>query len=755
MAYTQADLDAAQERANQAQLALNAAIAHQTQINSDPTTKAMDSGSADTAVRNANTALNREINSYKSVKADLDKQKAAATPRPPTLTEVEKQTQRDKNFPVTGHRETDQEMDTRMGRDAAIAQRAQSSANTAASSAARTNETATHNAETETTARIQAQIDALNKAGILARETDKQVGDQAEGRVTSAINVNRVGNEAGNNLLTNETALRGQDITVQNARSKFIGDIMTTAMPQVAQMMMKLPKGSNAASNFLKAFLVMANMAYSNSGLDKDIPRPDMNSPEMLAMKQRARIYREIPPMLTSAQQGWETTIRMAVLGYPPSGYNGPIGTKALDLLGADPDTIKQMGGRPDDKSLIDSLKDTPEGKAIVDEATAPVQALIDKHNKGETLTPEEEASVLRAANMAKDALVKKAQSNLTNKIQAESDPTYKFKQTLRDTLTGENSDQKVNMMSSAIMGQQNKAEGKPLTADQQILIDNLDPEDIQLIQSNLTPDARDILARQARGEKVSDIELKFALSKINGISALIKARPQAPPQPKPVVAAVQAPPTTPAPPTTADIVKPPLPTPLLGPAPKETDTASSADRQISPEAIQSAQADVRSEEAKLVGVSPDDRAMYTKIKAEQRQAGNAAYQEGTQINFQSDILDQARQRVLAGERADQQYYDTPISKKSPNGIPDFTGMFSQTSKSQDDSPTNLMSALSAPTEDTYTKDMPKYLNPSMFNMGNDPTEQEDPNPVDEDNNPYQQLIAAAPPPLFNANPWG
>lgn len=423
-------------------------------------------------------------------------------------------------------------------------------ANTGAANAA---ETVRSNQAKESQDAVDSQRQALQQHGALYNTIRGQVSAEAQTRTTQGIQGIQEIRGAATTLVNTATTQREQDIKLQNERSAFVRDTLTSVMPQVVQLMLKTPKGSKVAANFLKAFIVMANEAYVKAGLDKNPPPLDINTPGFRTLMEIQGYEKpeQIPTMPSSNQISAEAQQAAAAGGFPVAGWQGPIGVGATAMPSP---TIDRRNGQGVDP-LIEAAQ-SPEGAAIRTKYVGPVAPIQEKKKRGETLTPQEQ-SMLDAAQAAyerdiKELAAKRQREKTTVAPGTPGAKQQELRQEVRSTLISGDPNQRLNLMTLAVVADQNKAAGKPLSPAETAVLANISPEDLELIKENMTPDVVAIVEKHKNKQPLTQDEIKRVETSVLATSEKIKSRPT-PPAPT-----ASTPPV--APPTQAE-TRPPMET--------------------------------------------------------------------------------------------------------------------------------------------------------------------------------------------------
>lgn len=401
-------------------------------------------------------------------------------------------------------------------------------------------ETQRSNQSREELDRIKAQRDALTSAGTLANNLRDQISREAGKDVDVKLEGIKQVRGAGESLVDAHVRQRDQNVRLQTARMTFIQDVLTTAMPKVADMLVNLPKGDPSARNFMLSFLAMARDAYNAGGLGVDPAELDQNSPVMQNLKKIAgmKIDDQLPTMPSSDQITFRTTRQSAAMGMPLPGWQGPIGPKALEV----PDNISGPsggqgftnrdsmpngagGGGPVDP--LRAAAQSPEGQALEREIRGRVSS-IEMRVRAGTATPEEQATLAAAKEEYKTKLKQIADAKRTAPATTD-DPKQQLRNDLRETLVSGTDEQKVNIMSIAMVAQQNARAGKNLSDLERAVLENIDPEDLTHINKNMTPQVAQVLLEFGQGKKPTPEGKELVRGAINNVTTAVKTRqPQA-----------------------------------------------------------------------------------------------------------------------------------------------------------------------------------------------------------------------------------
>jgi hypothetical protein len=489
---------------------------------------------AKTNVSNARQELNRVSAGYRKDNPDA---------KPAGQTEKDKEElarQRAKNAadPTYGIPDTDKERADRRERLApkpAAAPRNDSpvqvqTANTAAAAQA---ETARNNQVRAAQDASDAKREALVQAGTLFTGIRGQVSREAEAEAkNNQENITTI-RGAATTLVTAATTARGQDIDAQKVRSAFVQDVLTTAMPQVLQLMLKTPKGSQVANNFLKAFLAMAGEAWERAQLGNLPPPlgPDTPGFNTLMQLQGYRLPQELPTMPRSNQVDQRTAQSMAVGGMPLPGDQGAIGVPRLAYpqVGETPRTGAQGNRNGDGIDPIAEAAQSEEGQAIRTALKGEVADIEAKLERKEPLTPQEQQRLDAAKavyNQEIKELATRRQATAAQNSRGGADKEQELKNDVRATLISGDPNQKLKTMALATTALENQQQGKTLSPAEQAILSTLDPEDLQIIRQNMTPEVSAILQKHQRGEQVTDQERQLVQSAVVGTTEGIKSRP-------------------------------------------------------------------------------------------------------------------------------------------------------------------------------------------------------------------------------------
>jgi hypothetical protein len=293
-------------------------------------------------------------------------------------------------------------------------------------------ETGRHNLVEEQDAQIKNQITAQKNAVDAANNRRNQIGSEA----VSAAQIQNQGigevRGAATTLITAEDNQNARDLEQAKARNAFFDNVNQGVMSGVLKLITMGKNGSKAAIAFATAYMAMANTAYKQSGLDKDVKHLDPNSPAMKALTQIAgyQLPEQIGTVPPTRELDARTAVSSARAGFPPPGWNGPIGVDAFavaDDLGIDmrkpgqkiqPDgTVTTTppastdGAPPRD---LNQLRGDAEAEAINQEYKASIAGLVTKPK--EQWTPEEhnQYNILtqNASKKLQDLYDKKFRSN-------------------------------------------------------------------------------------------------------------------------------------------------------------------------------------------------------------------------------------------------------------------------------------------------------------------------------------------------------
>lgn len=552
MAVTEQDVQvaynavaAAEVQIAQAELALQAAR---------PFTPAHEQAKA--AVDAAKGAHSRARARYVQVSNDYNKQNP--TKKAPTVAEADakaKAEQRARNKASMGAELTDAERIAHEDRNRPNKPRVDSPVQvaTANNTAARDAETARANRQRETQTGIKTQQDALVASGTLFNNLRDQISREAAQRAEMGNKGITQVREAATTLVGAAVSQRDQDVRIRNERSAFVRDVLTTAMPQVVQLMLKTPKGSPVAANFLKAMLVMANDAYKNARLNEEPPPIGPNTPGFNTLMQinGYKLPEQIPTMPSSNQVNADTAQAAAAGSFPLVGHQGPLGAGAIAMPSPNVD-----GGSsgPRNGNGIDPIAEagqSQEGIAIRDNIQAPIRHILQRDPS--TWTPEERTLVSESRKQYEAQL-----KELAAKRQAQAPPgvapgaaqpneAQALKDKVREVLISGDPNQRLQFLALARTALANRDAGKPLSPDEVEMLANLDPGDLPIIEQNMNPQVMDIITRHSQGQPITEEEKKIVENSVLTTSTAIKTRPIVPPQPEvrpPVDATPEAQPT-------------------------------------------------------------------------------------------------------------------------------------------------------------------------------------------------------------------
>ncbi len=542
MAVTQQEVDAAYNAREAARAKIDRAQAALTAAR--PYTPAFETAKAE--VDAAKGEYSRAQSDYVRISNTYNKENPTKKPESENEIKVRNenaQRQRNKNDPSFGMEVTDKErydieQDAKPKPARTDSPVQVQTANTGAQNAA---ETGRHNRQTESQAASNAQREALVQAGTLANNTREQVSREAQTR-TKAEQDNIAGTVgAATTLVDARTRMRGQDIEAQKTRSAFVQDVLTTAMPAVVQLMLKTPKGSPAAANFLKAFLTMASEAYRTAQLGNIPPPIDMNSPEMITLTRRAgySMPDQLPSMPHSNQVDQQTVQSSAVMGHPLPGDQGAVGAARAsypEIPNSGGSGVPQTfsGGAAPTQSRngagIDPLAEaaqSPEGQSILQALKGQVADVEAKLKRGEPLTAEEQQK-LSSARVSYNQQIREIAAKRQQQV-AQRNPADDLKDEVRSALISGDPNQKLKIMALATTAVENQRAGKPLSPPEVAILSNLDPKDLEIINQNMTPDIRAILVKHQQGQPVSPEERKRVETAVLGTTEGVKGRPVAP----------------------------------------------------------------------------------------------------------------------------------------------------------------------------------------------------------------------------------
>lgn len=536
MATTQADVQAAEQKLEQAFQALQAAQAEEARLVNDPAARAMGTyDAAKTKTQQARDAVSFARDQRNQVRNQYNRENPASANKPPSESERLRKSendQREKNLREIGLPITDKERDAREQRQQPRPARTDSPAQTTQATTGVVNantaqgnlaERVRHNQQTEQQAIVNAQKDALYKAGILFKDIRNQVSQEAQAGVAAQQkNIAEV-STAGRALLEKDVQQRRQDIDYTKARADFIGTTLNTAMPKVLELMLKTPKGSKIAANFLKAYLTLANDAYKAAGLEKTPPPIDMTSPHMQNLLKIGgyQLPAQLPELPTSSQVSFEAAKASAVGSFPVYGWQGPVGIEATQI----PDMPRGTNG--DGVNIYKQAEQSPEGQAIVTEVRQRIAAIEAKEQAGQPLTAEEQAQKTAALEEAKARIRSLAeQQRAAPQQSAQPGAPEDLKGQIRAALVSGDPNQRLRIMATAQAAVENQAQGLPLTDDQSALLANLDQADLAIIQQNMTPDVAQILLKFKNGQQPTPEEIARVQTAVAGTTAGIKNRP-------------------------------------------------------------------------------------------------------------------------------------------------------------------------------------------------------------------------------------
>lgn len=553
MAVTQEQVDAAYNRRQAAEQALLQAQAELQALGNDP--QGFPGSPKHEAAKNRVSAAQSE---YTRADGELRRVSAAYNKEnpPPKQTDkgqaekdrIEEARQREKNradpsfgLSVTDKERADIESQGKPRQDSPAQVQ---NANTSAQSAA---ERGRHNQVTEAQNAVKEQREALVQAGTLFNTTRGQVSREAEARVDAGIKGISEVRGAATTLVNTAVQVRDQNVALQRARTAFVQDVLTTAMPQVLQLMLKTPKGSKVAANFLKAFLVMANEAAKNAGLMNEPPPIDPKTPgfQTLMNIQGYQLPEQLPTMPTSNQISMQAAQAAAAGGFPIPGWQGGIGTGALatpEPPGASGSSRRQNGAGVDP---IAAAAQSSEGQALLQGLKAQVAGIEAKPEAERT--PQEQQMLASAKQAYQDKLKEiaaKQQAQAGANQQAQTPASTEqgnLRNEIRTALISGDPNQRVRIMSLAVTAKANRDAGKPLSPAETAILANLDPGDLEVISQNMNPQVMDILTRHGQGQKVTPQEIATVQTAVLGTSTGIKTRPTQPP-PKVDVPQLQGP---------------------------------------------------------------------------------------------------------------------------------------------------------------------------------------------------------------------
>lgn len=402
---------------------------------------------------------------------------------------------------------------------------ATSGAQNAATNVYNAEQSAAHQQNQDANAAITQQREALQAQGLLFQNIRGQVVNAAQTDVQAQTAYQTNAREAATAILSSQTQQRQQDIERQNAKQKFIDDVITTAMPRVAELMMNTPKGSKIPQQFLLGFLAIANDAAEKAGLNKEIPPVDMNSPLVRnAVKFAEAPIPNKPPQMPDIQNmNWDTARSMAVGGFPVNGWTGPIGAAATQMPPMPPGT-KGDGSNPQATAA-----QSPEGQAIANkyEANLKAQGVQDPlHPKN----ADEAAKVEQARAAARAEIEGLAKTQQTAKATTPSNVSeaQQLKNEVRATLVSGDDNQRAKVYGEILAAQEAIKQGQPLTDTQQILLNNVDQKDLDLIQQHIGP-IMPLLVSRNKGEPLTDEQNQQILTGMGNVTNDLKQRDMPP----------------------------------------------------------------------------------------------------------------------------------------------------------------------------------------------------------------------------------
>jgi len=464
-----------------------------------------------------NTRVSAGWNRENPTKPAMSKGQAAADEG-----KVKEEADKDKNEAETGIRETTA---ARLRREQTTAPKPMTEAQVRAANAAqaRIAETRRSNAAREQNQQTTAQISALKNAADTTTTVSGQVGTEVKNRYDAEVDEDKAAQDAARRVIEERRLARGQNIEIAKARNDFGQSVLTTVLPRVAEMMANLPKGSRVAQNFLVATLAMANDVAKNSGLMNDIPELDENSPEMRVLREAAGRRAGMPPpkFPDASEVSWGITKRLASLGVPPLGYNGPIGVGAMDL----PD--KPGGTMGDGSNPLASAKQSEEGVAIANKYQTDEIKAAEKRILDGVGTEQDKASIA-AARAGYDAEIK-ALADRQKAQRAGQAPASPGQDPMRiqvrtSIMTGTN-DEKLKTIALVSTAAQNRALGKPLSTEEIQALSTIDAEDVAIISRSMTPQISAIIAKQKMGQPLTAQELTLLQSGTDAMTRDMKAR--------------------------------------------------------------------------------------------------------------------------------------------------------------------------------------------------------------------------------------
>jgi hypothetical protein len=359
VAVSESDIIAADQQIKQAEAALAAARSKQQSILSNPDMRVQvqQGESARQEVQAAKDALAEANRNYQRINSTYNAQQRANPPQKPA-TELQQtqeaqtkariaqiqdeQAQKDRNEkdPTVGARVTDQQAEV-IRRNRAIQTQGRAPRNDspvqqqqAATQAAAQVEVGRHNIATEGHGLLETQVQAQTAAVNAGRGVLSDVMQQETANMHSAQAAQETARSAAQGLLSADVTMRGQDQSHIQARASFMSGIFNSIMAHGMQMMHGLPKGDQTAVKWVKAAFGMMNDMYHQVGLDRELPRPNPNSPAIRALETLSNTASSSVPRTPSAEyQATKSAILSAAIGNPPPNWNGPIGADAYPLL--------------------------------------------------------------------------------------------------------------------------------------------------------------------------------------------------------------------------------------------------------------------------------------------------------------------------------------------------------------------------------------------------------------------------------------
>lgn len=435
---------------------------------------------------------------------------------------VKEEADKDKNEAETGIRETTAQ---RLKREQTTAPKPMTQAQVLAANnaQARLAETRRANAAREQGNQTSAQVSALKNAADTTTTVAGQVATEIKNRYDADVDQDKAAQDAARKVIEERRLARGQNIEIAKARNDFGQSVLTTVLPRVAEMMAHLPKGSRVAQNFLVATLAMANDIAKNSGLMNDIPELDENSPEMRVLREAAGRRAGMPPpkFPDASEVSWGITKRLASLGVPPLGYNGPIGVGAMDL----PD--KPKGTMGDGSNPLAAAQQSEEGAAIANKYQTQEIKDAEARVAAGTGTEQDKAAIAAArqaynAEIAQLATKQKQQTSGQAPGNPNQDP---MRAQVRSSIMSGTNDEKLKTIALVSTAAANKAAGKPLSTEEIQALSTIDPEDVAIISRSMTPQVSAILAKQKMGQALTSQELQLLQSSTDSMTKDMKAR--------------------------------------------------------------------------------------------------------------------------------------------------------------------------------------------------------------------------------------